>query len=131
MKNTFKYWTAMLAIAVLSTIALFAQVVVSPDAATPAATTPISITLLIISVVVPIVIAVAKMFVPKLPGWSLPLIAPILGALADYLITGTSGQGTIMGALAGSAGVGLREIASQVQKMNPVPPKTIPPTTPV
>lgn len=126
MKNTIKYWVACLMLAALFTLPLFAQVVAGPDAA-PATTPKTNIGLLLIPVIVPIVIAVAKMFIPKLPGWTLPILAPLLGAIADYLMTGTFGQGTIMGAIAGSAGVGLREIADQVQKANATPAVNSPP----
>ncbi len=71
----------------------------------------------IIACGVPIVIAVAKIFVPSIPKVWLPIAAPILGAAADFLVTGTFGQGTILGALAGSAGVGLREICDQIKQL--------------
>lgn len=126
MKNTIKYWVACIMLAALFTLPLFAQVVSGPDAA-PATTPKTNIGLMLIPIIVPIVIAVAKMFIPKLPGWTLPILAPLLGAIADYLMTGTFGQGTIMGAIAGSAGVGLREIADQVQKANATPAVNSPP----
>jgi ABC-type thiamin/hydroxymethylpyrimidine transport system permease subunit len=74
--------------------------------------------LVIIPILVPIFIAVAKFFIPKIPSVAIPIIAPIMGALVDWLTTGTFGQGTIMGAIAGSAGVGLREIVDQLRKNN-------------
>jgi hypothetical protein len=72
--------------------------------------------LMLIPVVVPILIAVIKLFLPKLPKLWIPILAPVLGAVCDMLMGGAFGSGTIMGAIAGSAGVGLREIVDQVKK---------------
>lgn len=73
---------------------------------------------LLIVLGVPALIALLKMEIPKLPGWSLPIIAPLMGALADYLIhlAGGPGAGAVLGAALGSAGVGIREIYSQLQQ---------------
>src|SRR5205823_5690988 len=40
-----------------------------------------------IGVVVPLLIALIKMEIPKLPTWCLPLLAPALGALADCVFS--------------------------------------------
>jgi hypothetical protein len=77
---------------------------------------PISWWLIVIPAAVPLVIAVVKVLVPKVPKTWLPILAPVLGALAEFLVTGTFDQGTLLGAIAGSAGVGLREIVDQLRK---------------
>lgn len=69
------------------------------------------------TVVVPLLLAAAKKLIPKLPKASLPVAAPLLGALVDvgtHYATGTSNP--LLGALAGSAGVGLRELVDQLKK---------------
>ncbi|MCX8156170.1 MAG: hypothetical protein N3J91_06970 [Verrucomicrobiae bacterium] len=79
-----------------------------------------SLTMILIPVVVPVVIAIIKFFLPKLPKAWLPILAPILGALAELVASGSFDAGTIWGAVAGSAGVGLREIVDQLKKAAPV-----------
>lgn len=89
----------------------------------------VSLLLILIPLVVPIVVAIGKFFIPKLPGWTLPIIAPALGALIDYLTTRATGAiaSPLLAAVLGSAGVGLRELVDQLkQKINPpsqTPPK--------
>lgn len=72
----------------------------------------------LIPVGVPLFIALAKMLIPMLPGWLLPIIAPILGGLADaglaYVSGGTANP--VLGAILGSAGVGVREIVDQIKR---------------
>lgn len=91
-----------------------AAAVVAPVAVVAAKTNWV---LLLIPVVVPMVIALVKVFLPKLPKVYLPILAPLLGALIDFLAGGDFGAGTILGAVAGSAGVGLREILDQAKKL--------------
>lgn len=73
---------------------------------------------LIVPVIVPLVIAVLKFVVARLPSWLLPILAPILGGLADAGIAWASGStaNPMLGAVLGSAGVGLREIVDQLKK---------------
>jgi hypothetical protein len=77
--------------------------------------------LLLTPILVPVFIAGIKLllaqFGSKLPKVWIPIAAPILGALVDLLITHTWGAGTVMAAIAGSAGVGLREIVDQLKKL--------------
>lgn len=118
--QTVWFWLAVL----FSGLALLAATVSGAEAGaatTATATQQVNWALLLIPVVVPVVIAIAKMLIPKLPKWTLPILAPLLGAAADYLTTGSFGNGTIMGAIAGSAGVGLRELVDQLRKANSEP----------
>lgn len=73
---------------------------------------------LIIPLVVPIIIAALKALWPAIPKVWLPIVAPILGALAEILLylAGMGGGDPAMGALLGQAGVGLREIYDQIKK---------------
>lgn len=86
--------------------------------------------LTVIPLLVPILIALSKLAIPKVPSWTLPIVAPALGALIDYIGSfGGSPAHPIAAALLGSAGVGLREIVDQVKNRNrPTPadpqPKT-------
>lgn len=118
--QTVWFWLAVL----FSGLALLAATVsgAEPGATTTATTTqPVNWAMLLIPVVVPVVIAIAKMLIPKLPKWTLPILAPLLGAAADYLATNSFGNGTIMGVIAGFAGVGLRELVDQLRKANSEP----------
>jgi hypothetical protein len=68
-----------------------------------------------IPVLVPILIAALKLLAPKIPKALLPIIAPILGGLADAVLAWVAGgtPNPVLGAALGSAGVGLREIVNQ------------------
>lgn len=85
---------------------------------------------MIIPLVVPLLIAGLKTWIPKVPKWALPILAPALGALADFLLqtVGVNTGGVIKGALLGSAGVGIREIMDQVNQRMAAP--TVPPVAP-
>ncbi len=70
-------------------------------------------------VIIPIVLLGAKKAIAALPPWTLPILAPILGALLDVAngyLTGTS-LGGVWGAVLGGAAVGLREIIDQLRKL--------------
>jgi hypothetical protein len=56
---------------------------------------------------------------------ALPIVAPVLGALADIALhyAGVSTLGPTFGALLGSAGVGLREIQDQIKQVVVTPAK--------
>ncbi len=89
----------------------------APIVATPSAAAPVNSTfLLLVPIIVPVVLGLLKIFLPKFPGWLLPILAPLLGAAADFAMSQSFGQGTLLGAILGSAGVGLRELADQAQK---------------
>lgn len=72
----------------------------------------------LISVVVPMLIELLKMLMPRLPSWSLPCVAPLLGILSMLALhyAGVTSVGVFWGAVLGSAGVGLRELANQLNK---------------
>jgi len=90
---------------------------------------------MIIPLVVPILIGQLKKFIPTVPSVYLPILAPILGALADLALqsAGVHTSGMVSGALLGSAGVGLRELANQIGKSMPKQPPApvVPPPAPV
>jgi hypothetical protein len=71
----------------------------------------------LIPVLVPVLIAGLKLAVSVIPGWLLPIIAPVLGGLADaglaYVSGGTASP--MLGMILGSAGVGIREIVNQMR----------------
>ncbi len=77
-------------------------------------------------------IAGFKVVLPKLPGWTLPIIAPALGALIDYIGSltplGTGAAHPLLAAALGSAGVGLREMVTQVRDRAALPPANSPTT---
>jgi hypothetical protein len=73
---------------------------------------------LLLAVIVPVVVALAKLVLPKLPSVSLPILAVALGAGADYVgaLLGAWQGSFVVGAVLGSAGVGLREVADQLKQ---------------
>ncbi len=77
-----------------------------------------SLLLLGVSVVTPMIIRLGKFLVPKIPSWVLPIAAPALVALADWIsgLMGGPSVNPVLALLIGSAGVGLREIKDQVTK---------------
>jgi hypothetical protein len=73
----------------------------------------------LIPLLVPLVIAAAKALVPQVPRWTLPILAPVLGAVAEiagYYAGLTTGN-PLLGAILGAAGVGLREIVDQLKRL--------------
>lgn len=72
-----------------------------------------------IPVLVPVVIYLLKLVLPMLPKSVLPILAPVLGGVADAIIAYATGSvsNPALGALLGSAGVGLREIVHQLKKV--------------
>lgn len=71
----------------------------------------------LIPVLVPLLIALLKGWAPKIPKRLLPIIAPLLGGVADAAIAWASGgtPNPLLGAALGSAGVGLREVVDQMR----------------
>lgn len=94
---------------------------VDPATVSPVAASSLPPSALLIAVVVPLLIAGLKKLFPKIPGAVLPVLAPVLGGLIEAIVTslGHDAGGLVTGAVAGSAGVGLREIADQNRKRLP------------
>lgn len=73
--------------------------------------------LLIPMVVVPMLTWGVKWALPKIPTFLLPILAPVLGLSVDFGLSYLTNSGNpLYGAIAGSAGVGLREIVDQVRR---------------
>lgn len=112
--------TSLFIITVLSflilPLAAFAADAVVPGGA--AAGSPVSPFTALIPLVVPVVIALLKAFLPKIPSVALPIIAPVIGAVADIALhyAGVSTLGPLWGMVLGSAGVGLRELQDQLKR---------------
>lgn len=86
----------------------------------------------LIAVAVPLLISLVKAEIPKLPGWTLPILAPLLGFLVDQGLgaVGVAHAGGAWGLVLGAAGVGLREVKDQVQqRMTSAPAPVITPAT--
>lgn len=103
-------------------LALAAAFAGDAAAAAGAASAPIapgvnSLLLALIPVLVPLLVALGKWALPKVPLWVLPILAPALGALVDYLTALATGAAAnpVLGAVLGSAGVGVREIFDQTK----------------
>jgi len=72
-----------------------------------------------VALLVPLIVALFKTkIMPSVPVWLIPILAMILGPLGEFAVAKLSG-GTwtgVAGALAGLAGVGVREIVDQMKK---------------
>ncbi len=78
-----------------------------------------SLLVALITGLTPAVIQLVRYAVPRIPKVALPVLAPIIGGLVQAgltLLPGLEDQGVVVGALAGMAGTGLREILDQVRK---------------
>ncbi len=87
--------------------------------------------LTLIPLAVPMLVALAKSGISKLPTWSLPILAAGLGELLNFLL-GLAGQPNttvLNGVLLGAAGVGVREIVDQVKSKVVTSPTPTPPNT--
>jgi hypothetical protein len=73
----------------------------------------------IVALLVPLVVQLLKTKVmPSIPVWLIPILALVLGPLGEFAVaklTATTMTGW-SGALAGLAGVGVREIVDQLRK---------------
>lgn len=73
----------------------------------------------LIPVLVPLLIALAKWGVPRVPKVWLPILAPILGAGVDvlaYVVGLQDAANPVLGAVLGAVGIALREILDQLKK---------------
>ena len=124
-RNLFILFTFALFTLLFTPLALFAA---DTSATAPAPASPGPFTALI-PLAVPVIIALLKNVMPKIPGVWLPILAPLLGAGADIVMhfAGVSTLGPLWGAVLGSAGVGLRELQDQVKQA--VLPAPAPPTS--
>ena len=73
----------------------------------------------IVALLVPLLVQLFKTrIVPSIPIWLIPILAMVLGPLGEFVVTKLSGTAMTgwAGALAGLAGVGVREIVDQLKK---------------
>jgi drug/metabolite transporter (DMT)-like permease len=72
----------------------------------------------LVTVFVPLLIALTKKWLPSLPKWLLPILAPLLGVGLALIGDVAVGQnvGVIMGAVYGGLGTWLRELIDQLKK---------------
>ncbi len=99
-------------------IAFAAESAVAAPAPAAVAFSFASLWQLLIPVAVPLLIAFLKFALQVLPGWLLPILAPVLGGLADAAIAYATGgtANPMLGMILGSAGVGIREVVDQLKK---------------
>lgn len=107
------FWTLIMLAGLVGAYAADATAAVADTPSASSATLLLSL----IPVLVPLIIAIGKWALPKVPVWILPILAPALGALIDWLTTLATGStaSPALGAVLGSAGVGLRELLDQVK----------------
>jgi len=102
----------------LFTITAFAAAAIAPaPAAAMFDTLPWQLSL--IPLLTPLIIAGVKILIPKIPANIIPILAPILGLILA-IINNLATPETInpwLGATAGLAGVGIREILDQFKKL--------------
>jgi len=131
MKKWWRNWGALVRLAVCAfwIVAVLSYRVLAQDEA-PIETLPVepdtnALWLTFITAAVPLLLAWLKRLVREIPGWMIPVLAPFAGALLDtglhYTGIYASSQ-PLLGAAAGMAGVGLREIIDQSKK-GTAPPK--------
>lgn len=104
---------------VLFALALFATTAFAADAPAPnPVPAPTGLLLVIIPLLVPALIAALKFVTDIVPSWVLPILAPALGALADFLSSLMTGDAAnpVMGAVLGGTGVAVREIVDQLKQ---------------
>lgn len=84
--------------------------------ATGSAPAALQVTLiqLLLPVGTPIVLAVMKALTPRLPKWSIPILAGALPAVLDLIVNHGIGASMGVSALLGLAGVGVREVQHQI-----------------
>lgn len=88
-------------------------------------TSPVDWVNLVTLSITPVIIAVIKWLVPKVPKVVLPLLAPILGIALDQLVAFMTGhQGNlVLAALLGASGLWLREAIDQAKKQLDAEPR--------
>lgn len=75
----------------------------------------------IMPLMIPLIIAACKwaegIFMPRIPVWVLPILAPALGALIDWIASLATGNAAnpIIAGLLGLAGTGVREVYDQAK----------------
>jgi len=72
----------------------------------------------LIPLAAPMLIALIKWALPRVPSYYLPWLAPLLGAGVDWIgsLAGLSAANPVMGALLGASGVAVREALDQAKK---------------
>ncbi len=128
MKNPAKYLAWCLCLFAFAAVAQVTNTNTIPTlpGTVPGTAPGMGLLITILPLLVPIIIAGFKVVLPKLPGWTLPIVAPALGALIDYIGSltplGTGAAHPLLAAALGSAGVGLREMVTQVKDLAALPP---------
>lgn len=105
----------LMALAVALAAVLITNRMLGADGLAPAQAsglTPAAVIQWLTPAVVPLLLAGVKQVMPKLPTWTIPLLAPVLGILLDVVNSmATSHQSNFLAAAAlGLAGVGIREV---------------------
>jgi hypothetical protein len=95
--------------------------VAAPVAITAEAAAPLTWQQSLIAVITPLLIAGIKLLVPKIPRVWLPILAPLLGVLLEWIAHLATGAtlNVWAGVALGAAGVGLREAVTQIHKALP------------
>lgn len=72
----------------------------------------------LIAVLVPLIVSLIRRLIPKLPKWSLPILAAVAGPVTDQLLALIASTEAIgwQAAVLGLAGVGVREVVDQSRK---------------
>lgn len=92
-----------------------------PPGDTLSAPTPVDAVGLVTSLIpllTPVLVAVVKVLVPRIPRPLLPWLTPLFGAAIEWLghVAGLTSGNLLVGALVGAAGVGVREAWDQARK---------------
>ena len=66
----------------------------------------------VLALVSPLIVSLVKQLTSKVPSWALPLLSVLVGAVG----AGLTGTPVVAGAVAGAAGIGIRELVDQAKK---------------
>ena len=118
-----KHHTRILAILCIAAIALLTLASL-PLAAADATTAAVADAdgmpwqLALIPLLTPLIIAGVKLLTPKIPGWLIPILAPVLGCVLDLILYFAAGTqlNIWLAMLLGLSGVGVREILDQLKQ---------------
>jgi len=113
------------------TVTVFSQVIMTNTVPVPIpgatnAVPDVELSKLLISVIVPGLVWFGKWLLPRLAKPAIPILAIVLGAGADYAgsLLGAWQGSFVIGAVLGSAAIGLREVGHQFVLWNSPPSET-------
>lgn len=111
----------------MNIIPILAELTTDQTVNGPSVDRTISIWQMLIPIVVPALIAILRAYIPTIPKKYVPFIAPLLGAIIDILLNFAHLGGGVgaVGAVLGTAGIGVRELSRIRKKELVIPSVTL------